>query len=372
MAQARNMNEATAHPLAEQNPQHEPIGSSDPDRGAHVLIQNLLKVYRVHEREAGLKASLGSLFRRKYRDVRAVNDISFEVAPGEVVGFLGPNGAGKTTTLKMLSGLLFPSSGTVRVLGHEPFKRERSYLGRMSMVMGNKGQLQWDIPAGDAFLVNKVVYKLSDEQFRTALGELTDLLDLGPLLKKQVRSLSLGERMKCELAAALLHQPQVLFLDEPTIGLDVTMQARIRSFIGEYNRRTGATVLLTSHYMADVVALCKRVIVIHQGRLLYDGALDALSGKIAPFKLLTVQLEDTVDTPAEPMDALAPYGEVQRNQDRQVVLRVPRSEAATVTARLLANLPVADLSIEDPPIEDVIDQVFSGNALTEAHAEAAR
>ncbi len=327
-----------------------------------IVVRNLSKTYRVHEREAGLRASLKSLVRRKYRDVRAVDDISFEVPPGEIVGFLGPNGAGKTTTLKMLSGLLHPTTGSVRVLGFEPFRRDRAYLRRMSMVMGNKGQLQWDIPAGDAFLVNKVVYRLSDAEFRAALGELSDLLDLGPLIKKQVRSLSLGERMKCELAAALLHRPMVLFLDEPTIGLDVTMQQRIRTFIADYNRRTGATVLLTSHYMADVVALCKRVIVIHHGWLLYDGDLSALSGRIAPFKLLTVKLEDLED-PARPLPDLAAYGEVQSSQDGQTTLRVSREKAPAVTARLLAELPVADLSVEDPPIEDVIDQVFSGASL---------
>ncbi len=323
-----------------------------------IVISNLTKVYRVHEREAGLRASLGSLIRRKYRDVCAVNDISFSVSPGEIVGFLGPNGAGKTTTLKMLAGLLHPTSGSVSVLGHEPFKRERAYLSRMAMVMGNKGQLQWDIPAGDAFLVNKVVYKLSDADFRAALGELTELLDLGPLLKKQVRSLSLGERMKCELAAALLHRPMVLFLDEPTIGLDVTMQARIRHFIADYNKRTGATVLLTSHYMADVVALCKRVVVIHEGRLLFDGALAQLSDRIAPFKLLTVKLHD-----AESPPSLDGYGEVQSSEDGQTTLRVRRDQAPAVTARLLAELPVADLTVEDPPIEDVIDQVFSNSSL---------
>jgi ABC-2 type transport system ATP-binding protein len=341
------------------------IGAGTSDGHSPIAVRNLSKTYKVHEREAGLRASLASLVRRRYRDVRAVDDISFEVAPGEIVGFLGPNGAGKTTTLKMLSGLLHPTSGTVRVLGYEPFKRDRAYLRRMSMVMGNKGQLQWDIPAGDAFLVNKVVYRLSDGEFRAALDELTELLELGPLIKKQVRSLSLGERMKCELAAALLHRPMALFLDEPTIGLDVTMQARIRSFIAEYNERTGATVLLTSHYMADVVALCKRVIVIHHGRLLYDGALAELSGRIAPFKLLTVQLEEPED-PARVLPALEAYGEIESSQDGQTRLRVRREQAPAVTARLLAELPVADLSVEDPPIEDVIDQVFSGASLGES------
>jgi len=340
-------------------PAHEPPTAA-PGAGGRIHVSRLSKYYSVHEREAGLRAAFGSLVRRKYREVRAVDDISFEVAPGEVVGFLGPNGAGKTTTLKMLSGLLHPTSGEVRVLDREPFARERDYLHRISMVMGNKGQLQWDIPPGDAFLVNKVVYGLSNEEFHSSLAELTELLDLGPLLKKQVRALSLGERMKCELAAALLHRPVVLFLDEPTIGLDVTMQARIRAFIAEYNRRTGATVLLTSHYMADVVALCKRVIVIHQGKLLYDGGLEALAGRIAPYKLLTVKLEDPDLISHTRLEA---YGELHHSEEGQATLRVLRAEAPSVTARLLAELPVSDLSVEDPPIEDVIDQVFTGDAL---------
>lgn len=348
-----------SHPTASAVP---PSGASgSPAAGGRVVVDQVAKYYRVHEREAGLRAALGSLVRRRYREVRGVDGISFEIQPGEIVGFLGPNGAGKTTTLKMLSGLLHPTTGTVRVLEYEPFRRERAYLSQMSMVMGNKGQLQWDIPAGDGFLVNKTVYGLSDADYHAALKELTELLDLGPLLKKQVRSLSLGERMKCEVAAALLHRPRVLFLDEPTIGLDVTMQARIRSFIGEYNRRTGATVMLTSHYMADVVALCKRVIVIHHGRLLYDGALDQLASRIAPFKLLTVELEG-----GSPIPSPERYGEVVRTGEGQVTLRLRREEAPAVTARLLAEQPVADLTVEDPPIEDVIEEVFAGSALSAA------
>jgi ABC-2 type transport system ATP-binding protein len=274
-----------------------------------------------------------------------------------VVGFLGPNGAGKTTTLKILSGLLFPTSGEVRVLGFEPFQRQLAFLRRFTMVMGNKSQLQWDLPAADFFQINRVLYRLSDQAFRTALDELIELLDLSGLLKKQVRSLSLGERMKCELAAALLYRPDVLFLDEPTLGLDITMQSRIRRFIGEYNQRTGATVLLTSHYMADVTALCRRVIVIHHGRLLYDGPLADLSARIAPFKLLRLDLE-----PGSIMPAPGQYGQSETQEDGKLVLRVPRDEAPAITARLLAELPVIDLTVEDPPIESVIEQVFSSRA----------
>jgi ABC-2 type transport system ATP-binding protein len=322
-----------------------------------IAVTDLTKVYRVHERDAGLAAALRSLAKRKYRDVRAVGGVSFEVGAGEVVGFLGPNGAGKTTTLKMLSGLLHPTAGDARVLGHVPWRREKEYLRRISMVMGNRSQLIWDIPAIDSFLVNQAVYRIPDAQFRQTVAELTELLDLGALLNKQVRALSLGERMKCELAASLLHRPAVLFLDEPTIGVDVTMQTRIRQFVGEYNRKYGATIILTSHYMADVTALCRRVIVIHHGRILYDGGLNDLVERMAPFKLIEIDLE------CEP-SGLDPgrYGELIRREGQKLVLQVPKAETPAVTARLLAELPVLDLSVEDPPIEEVIDRVFQERA----------
>src|SRR2546421_4293845 len=259
---------------------------------SQIQLDNLRKVYRVHEREAGAGASILSLFRRTYKEVKAVEGVSFSVLPGEIVGFLGPNGAGKTTTLKMLAGLLHPTGGEAHVLGHVPWRREPDYLRNISLVMGNRNQLMWDIPAMDSYLVNQAIYEVPEKQFREALDELIELLDLSKLLNKPVRGLSLGERMKCELAAALLHRPQVLFLDEPTLGVDVTMQGRIRQFVAQHNQRYGATVLLTSHYMADVTALCKRVIVIHHGRLLYDGDLSALADRIAPFKLVRIDLEN--------------------------------------------------------------------------------
>jgi len=333
-----------------------------------IAVRELTKVYRVHERDAGLGAALRSLVRRKYREVRAVGGVSFDVAPGEVVGFLGPNGAGKTTTLKMLSGLLYPTSGEARVLGHVPWRREKEYLRRISMVMGNRSQLIWDIPAIDSFRVNQAVYRIPDAQYQQILGELTELLDLGALLNKQVRSLSLGERMKCELAASLLHRPAVLFLDEPTLGVDVTMQTRIRRFIAEHNRLHGATIILTSHYMADVTALCRRVIVIHHGRILYDGELDALVERMAPFKVIEIDLE------YEP-DGLDParYGELIRREGQRLTLQVPKAETPAVTARLLAELPVLDLSVEDPPIEEVIGRVFQepGAPVAQPAAEGA-
>jgi ABC-2 type transport system ATP-binding protein len=345
------------------------VGDSSGSVEPAVLVRDLQKVYRVPERESGFSASLRSLVHRTFRDVRAVDGISFAVMPGEVVGFLGPNGAGKTTTLKMLSGLLHPSSGDVRVLGCLPFRRDHAFLRRITMVMGNKSQLQWDLPAADFFQINRTLYRIPDQAFREALDELIELLDLGALLKKQVRSLSLGERMKCELAAALLYRPEVLFLDEPTLGLDVTMQSRIRRFVAEYNARTGATVLLTSHYMADVTALCKRVIVIHHGKLLYDGPLDDLAGRIAPFKLLQIDLETEYS-----LQAPEQYGEVVSFEDGKLTLRVPKEAAPAITARLLADLPVVDLTVEDPPIESVIELIFQsapGISLSEPVLEGA-
>jgi len=318
-----------------------------------IEVRGLAKTFRVHERDAGTKASIRSLFARKYKMVEAVKGVDFTLDQGEIVGFLGPNGAGKTTTLKMLSGLIHPTAGEARVLGHIPRKRQPEYLRRISLVMGNRNQLLWDIPAMDSFLVNQAVYQVPESEFKSTLDELIALLDLEPLLKKQVRSLSLGERMKCELAAALLHRPEVLFLDEPTLGLDVTMQARIRQFIADYNRRHGATMLLTSHYMADVTALCQRVIVIHHGKLLFDGDLAALSDRIAPFKLVELDLcEPGAD---EGIDEVA---EVLERQNGKVKLRVPRAETSQVVARILGEFAVVDLTVQDPPIEEVIDQFF--------------
>jgi ABC-2 type transport system ATP-binding protein len=316
-----------------------------------ISVADLRKVYEVPEREAGLAASLRSLVRRRVREVRAVDGVSFTIAPGEIVGFLGPNGAGKTTTLKMLSGLLHPSSGEARVLGHVPQRRERDYLRRMTLVMGNRNQLQWDLPALDSFDLQRAIYRIPQPEFRRTRDEYIDLMEVGDLVSKPVRNLSLGERMKMEIIAALLHRPQVLFLDEPTIGLDVTMQRRIRGFIAEYNRRAGATVMLTSHYMADVEALCKRVIVIHHGRVLFDGPLAGLVERFAAYRQIGVTL-------AEPAD-LGVYGEVVAVDGAKTTLRVPKAEASRVTARLLADLPVEDLTIEEPPIDDVIERVFA-------------
>ena len=317
-----------------------------------IHIQDLSKTYTVNEQEEGAKATIRGIFRRKKLEVPAVSDISFDLAPGEIVGFLGPNGAGKTTTLKMLSGLLYPTSGKATVLGHTPWKREKAYLQQITLVMGQRNQLVWDIPALNSFELNRVIYRIPLGDYQQILKELTELLELGPLLTKPVRNLSLGERMKCEIAAALLHRPKVVFLDEPTIGLDVTMQRRIRAFIAEYNKRFGATVLMTSHYMADVEALCKRVVVIHHGRLLFNGELALLLQKFTSHKTIIIQL-------GECQADLNVYGEVLSCEDGRYTLRVPKAETARITERLLADLPVVDLLVEDPPIEEVIDRVFT-------------
>ena len=317
-----------------------------------ICISHLSKYFQVPEREAGARAALGSLVRRRYKAVKAVDDISVEIAEGEVVGFLGPNGAGKTTTLKMLSGLLHPTSGEASVLGYQPHKRERDYLRQITMVMGQRNQLQWDIPAADSYDLQRAIYRIPPDQYKRTLAEFIELLELDAIIKKPVRNLSLGERMKVEIAGSLLHRPRVLFLDEPTIGLDVAMQRRIRSFIAEYNLRYGATVLLTSHYMADIVALCQRVIVIHHGMILYDGELSDLAARFNTHKKITIKMEENG------LD-LSFYGEVLSNHLGVATLRVPVAEVSRVTARLLADISVSDLSIEDPPIEDSIVQVFS-------------
>jgi ABC-2 type transport system ATP-binding protein len=326
---------------------------------AVVTVEQLSKAYRVPERSPGLVASLAGLLQRTYRDVPAVQEVSFAIAPGEVVGFIGPNGAGKTTTLKMLTGLLQPSGGTARVAGYVPWARQPEYLRRIAMVMGNKSQMLWDIPPLDTFHVLGEIYSVPPAELKVTLDELVELLGMQNLLATPVRNLSLGERMKCELVASLLHRPQVLFLDEPTLGLDVSSQRRLREFIGQYNRRTGATIILTSHYMADVVELCPRVLLIQEGKLLYDGALAALSTRLAPFKLLRLTLEGGVH-----LNGSLPIGaEVLEQENGSVTLRIARARTAAITAGLLNALPVVDLVVEDPPIEAVIDQIYKGGVL---------
>ena len=320
-----------------------------------IVVKNLSKTYQVPEREGGFGAAVRSFFKRKYKDVKAVQEVTFNIAQGEIVGFLGPNGAGKTTTLKMLSGLLHPTGGNANVLGFTPWQLKPEYLRAMTLVMGQRNRLSWDIPAADSFLLNQAIYRLSDEEYKATFKELDELLELEPLMKKPVRNLSLGERMKCEIAAGLLHRPKVLFLDEPTIGLDITGQARIREFLREYNRRTGATILLTSHYMADVTALCERIIIIHHGQLKYDGGISDLSRKIAPFKLIGVRLAETNS------HDLRKYGTLVENEEdsEKEYIQVKAEDVTQITSGLLADLPIHDITITDPPIEDVIEQAFN-------------
>ena len=320
-----------------------------------IQVNHLSKTYQVPEREGGFGAAVRSFFKRKYKDVKAVQQVDFTLRQGEIVGFLGPNGAGKTTTLKMLSGLLHPTGGTANVLGFTPWELKPDYLLTMTLVMGQRNRLAWDIPAADSFLLNQAIYRIPDDEYKQTYKELDELLELEPIMRKPVRNLSLGERMKCEIAAGLLHRPKVLFLDEPTIGLDITGQARIREFLREYNKRTGATILLTSHYMADVTALCERIIIIHHGQLKYDGGIGELSRKIAPFKLIGVRLAE-----ADSYD-LSRYGTLVQNEEdwEKQYIQVKAEDVTRVTSGLLADLPIHDITITDPPIEDVIEQAFN-------------
>ncbi len=320
-----------------------------------ISVRDLAKHYQVHKRPPGLAAALRSVVRRRYETVKAVDGISFEIAAGERVGFLGPNGAGKTTTLKMLSGLLHPTAGRALVAGHEPGRREADFLRSIMLVTGQKQQLLWDLPPAETFELNRAIYDVPRARFRETLDELVELLQLGDLVGKPTRQLSLGERMKCELAAALLHRPRVLFLDEPTIGLDVTMQAVVRDFIKAYNERHGATVILTSHYMDDVAALCPRVIVIDHGRLTWDGALEELARQTRPEKRITLRLGREV-TAAE-LERIG--GRVVLRDGSQAILSVPAGQLRDVVAAALAELPVIDLNVEEAPLEEVLSELFA-------------
>jgi len=319
-----------------------------------IEVDRLRKWYRVHRRPPGLAAALRSLFRRTYEDVKAVEDVTFSISAGERVGFLGPNGAGKTTTLKVLSGLLHPTEGRVSVGGFVPRERARGFLEQITLVMGQKQQLLWDLPPSETFLLNRAIYDIPRKQYETTVAELTELLDLSPLLGKPTRQLSLGERMKCELAVALLHRPKVLFLDEPTIGLDVSMQAIVRAFVRAYNERYGATVLLTSHYMEDVAALCPRVMVIDKGRLIYDGALPELIRRVRPDKRMRLRFS----RPVERRD-LEALGSVIEHGDAEAIVQVSKDVLQSSVSRALSSLPLTDLTVEDPPLEEVMRDLFA-------------
>jgi len=318
-----------------------------------IVAENLNKSYPVAIKNPGIRGTITHFFRRNYRLIKAVQDVSFTIEPGEIVGFLGPNGAGKTTTLKMLTGLIHPSSGIVKVGGFVPFRRQETFLQKITLVMGQKQQLIWDLPALDSLKINAAVYNISDKEFQRRVGELTEMLGLEGKLTQPVRKLSLGERMKAEILAALLHRPQVLFLDEPTLGLDVNAQVGVRQFLKEYNQLYQATVLLTSHYMADITALCQRVLLIHEGKLMYDGSLDGLLESFAPYREIYVELAQAL-----PLAQLMSYGDVQMVEERAVRFIVQQEALTQTVSRILADLAVVDLTVTEPPVEEVIGRVF--------------
>ena len=320
-----------------------------------IEIENLSKSYRVYQKQEGLLASVTGLFRREHKDVHAVREVNLTVEKGEFVAFLGPNGAGKTTTLKLLSGIIYPSGGTARVMGHVPWEREIAYRRRFALVMGQKNQLWWDLPALESFRLHQQIYRIEPQQYQETLDELSELLDIGRLLRQPVRDLSLGERMKMELIAALLHQPKVLFLDEPTIGLDVVSQKTVREFLKEYNAIRGTTVLLTSHYMADIEALCKRVIIIDRGRLFFDGQLSEVLDRFADFKLITIHFASGTNCPRSGLER---FGQVVECSDVEVTLKVKRDRVIAACQALLDELPVTDIDIQEVPIEEVVRQIF--------------
>jgi len=319
-----------------------------------VAVDNLSKTYEVSQKDPGFVNAVKHFFHRRTRSIEAVKEISFDIAPGEMVGFLGPNGAGKTTALKMLTGLIHPTSGGVDVLGFRPFDRRADFLRQITLVMGQKQQLIWDLPAIDSMRINAAVYDIPEADYRQRLDQLTDLLEMREQLTQPVRKLSLGQRMKAELIAALLHHPKVLFLDEPTLGLDVNAQATVRNFVRQYNAEHEAAVLLTSHYMADITALCKRVIIIHEGEIMYDGRLDAIVERFAPYREVKLELESTCSE-----RDLSTYGEVESCEDRAATLIVRREALTATISRIMNELPVADLTISDPPIEEVIGKAFN-------------
>jgi ABC-2 type transport system ATP-binding protein len=325
-----------------------------------IRVRSLRKSYKVHERAPGIAAAFRSVVRRRYRTVAAVDGVDFDIHEGERVGFLGPNGAGKTTTLKVLSGLLHPTSGEVRVDGYEPRRREDAFLKSITLVLGQKQQLLWDLPAAETFELNRAVYGVSRAQYKETLAELTELLDIAEIMRKPARTLSLGERMKCELAAALIHRPKVLFLDEPTIGLDVSMQVTVRDFVRRYNERNGGALILSSHDMQDVERLCPRVIVIDKGRLVYDGELKALVTRLRPDKRVVLRLT----RPVAPGDLARLGGTVVRHDAAEGVLQVNTEAVNGVVSAALAQLPVSDLTVENPPLEEVMSALFAQSRAT--------
>ncbi len=317
-----------------------------------IQLQNLTKVYRIYRKREGLRAAFTGLFRREHTDVRAVDDISFEIEKGEMVAFLGPNGAGKTTTLKLLSGLIYPTSGTATVLDHVPWKRENSYRRRFALVMGQKNQLWWDLPAQESFRLHQEIYRIDDATFRRRLDELTELLEVKRLVSQPVRELSLGERMRMELIAALLHSPEVLLLDEPTIGLDVVSQRRVQEFLKYYQQQQQVTVVLTSHYMKDVEALCQRAVIINHGKIQHNGPLAEIVDRFSTHKILELQFANEV--PAD----LARFGEVFDVQPPRAKVRIPRQKVPETLGAILSAYAIEDIGVHDRPLEEVIAEMF--------------
>ncbi len=328
-----------------------------------ISVENLGKVYPVAIKEPGFTGTLRHFWQRKYQAIAAVKSVSFQVEPSEVVGFLGPNGAGKTTTLKMLTGLIYPSTGKVRVADYIPFRRESKFLQKITLVMGQKQQLIWDLPALDSLKINAAVYDIPDRVFRQRVGELSEMLALRDQLKQPVRKLSLGERMKAELLAALLHRPQILFMDEPTLGLDINAQVSIREFLREYNQQYQATILLTSHYMADITALCRRVLVIYAGQLIYDGNLDGLLEKFAPYREVRIELAQPLNDLEKFKQQVSDYGELGAMEGQSVRFLVRRDTLTQTVSRILSELELVDLTVTDPPIEEVIGRVFQAGSI---------
>ena len=331
-----------------------------------IELEQLAKVYRVYQKKEGLAASLRGLFRREYREVHAVRGIDLAVERGEFVAFLGPNGAGKTTTLKLLSGVINPTAGTARVMGFVPWKRENAYRRRFALVMGQKNQLWWDLPAQESFRLHQQIYRIDPDSFARTRDELTELLDIRRLLKQPVRELSLGERMKMELTAALLHSPEVLFLDEPTIGLDVVAQHNIQQFLKHYQSEHKITILLTSHYMKDVAALCRRVVVIADGRIEYDGSLSGIIDNFSGHKVVTLQFAE-----GDTMQDLDRFGQVLEIQPPRAKLRIDRVDVPKRLAAILAEHEIEDVVVEDPPLEEVIADVFARVRKEDEHPAAA-
>ncbi len=324
-----------------------------------IHIAGLTKSYRVYQKPEGLRASLVGLFHRDYRTVEAVRGIDLNVDQGEFVAFLGPNGAGKTTTLKLLSGVITPTDGQATVLGHVPWLRENAYRRRFALVMGQKNQLWWDLPAQESFRLHQQIYRIAPDAFDRTRDELVDMLGVQKLLQQPVRELSLGERMKMELIAALLHSPEVLFLDEPTIGLDVVAQHNIQGFLRHYQQERRTTILLTSHYMKDVAALCRRVVIIAHGQIMYDGSLSGIIDRFSSYKVVTLQLADDGQSDAERSVNFARYGEVLEQRSPKLKLRVERRDVANVLGQILAAHTIDDVSVEDPPLEEVIAAMFA-------------